>query len=274
MSAMEDFLAAFEMAATMIADALEGERGLKHERHQDHLGPAIASVRTVMRKYFVRQQDALLLEILPHLRSNIAQFQEATRKNGKQLANSILPNSVAPLRFAVSDSEDQAYNAAIASAIEGAAEVVRAEMLVDATLHPNFASNFLRNNSLTKLTGNIADTTKTRLRNAIADAWDAGGSYDQVVGAIKATYKEFGAVRAGMIAQTEVVTAYNAGRKATAEAAGFDEHQWETESGNPCEICLANEAQGWLPIGQAFQSGDMAPAAHPNCECVENFRSS
>lgn len=269
-----DFLEAISAAGDAVAEILEAERGLKHERHQDHLGPAIASVRTVMRKYFVRQQDAILIAVLPYLKSHIEQYSEAVRTNGKAMARAILPNSVAPLRFAVSDSEDLEYNAAIASAIEGAAEVVRAEMLVDATLHPNFASNFLRNHSLTKLTGNIADTTKTRLRNAIADAWDAGGSYDQVVGAIKATYKEFGAVRAGMIAQTEVVTAYNAGRKATAEAAGFNEHQWETESGNPCEICLANEAQGWIPIGLAFQSGDMAPAAHPNCECVENFRSS
>lgn len=260
--------------ALALLDVLEAERGLKHERHQDHLAPAIASVRTVMQKYFARQQDAILIDVLPHLRSNIEQFSEATRTNGKTFANSVLPASVAPLRFAVLDSEDEAYSAAITSAINGAGQVLRAEMVSDAIAHPNAASNFLRNNSLSKLTGNIADTTKDRLRNAIADAWDQGGSYDQIVGAIKSTFKGFNDVRAGMIAQTEVVTAYNAGRKATAAAAGFDEHAWETESGNPCETCLANEAQGWIPIDQAFDSGDMGPTAHPNCECVENFRSS
>jgi len=34
------------------------------------------------------------------------------------------------------------------------------------------------------------------------------------------------------------------------------------------DICEANQAQGWIPIDQAFSSGDDAPTYHPNCRCT------
>jgi hypothetical protein len=37
-------------------------------------------------------------------------------------------------------------------------------------------------------------------------------------------------------------------------------------SGN-CEVCEDNEAQGWIPEDEAFDSGDMEPEAHPHCLC-------
>ncbi len=37
-------------------------------------------------------------------------------------------------------------------------------------------------------------------------------------------------------------------------------------SGN-CEICEDNEAQGWIPEDEPFDSGDMEPEAHPHCTC-------
>ena len=37
-------------------------------------------------------------------------------------------------------------------------------------------------------------------------------------------------------------------------------------SGN-CELCEDNEAQGWIPEDEAFDSGDMEPEAHPHCTC-------
>lgn len=269
----QDFLDDVTNSCYMVEKILESKRGLKHERHQEHLAPAIAIVRTVMQKYFARQQDAILIAILPHLRSHVEQFNEARRTNGHALSKSILPNSVAPLRFAVLSSEDEAYSAAITSAFQGAGSVIRAEMISDAAAHPNFASNYLRNNSLSKLTGNIAETTKDRLRNAIASEWDKGGTFEGLVSAIKSTFAGFSDVRASMIAQTEVVRAYSVGREATARAAGFNEKSWETESGNPCEICLGNEAQEWIGIDEDFASGDSGPTAHVNCECILNFRS-
>ena len=37
-------------------------------------------------------------------------------------------------------------------------------------------------------------------------------------------------------------------------------------SGN-CELCEDNEAQGWIPEDEAFDSGDDDAPAHPNCTC-------
>ena len=272
MSEFDQLLDGIIAASEAVAEVLEAKRGLKHDRHVAHLAPAVARVKKVLAKYFALQRDAFLTAVLPHLRSHIEQFSEAAkRKNGNQFANSIMPSSVSPLEFSVTDAMGIEYAAALTDAINGAAAVVQADTATSATL-PNLASNYLRHNSLSKLTGNIDATSKTRLRNAIADAWDKGGTYNDLVGAIKDTFEDFSTVRASMIAQTEVVDAYNAGRNATARAAGLDEHAWETESGNPCETCLANEAQGWIPIDQDFDSGDDAPPNHPGCECVENFR--
>ena len=290
MTEFDQFLDGIIAASEAVAEVLEAKRGLKHDRHVAHLAPAVARVKQVLAKYFTLQRDAFLTDVLPHLRSHIEQFEESRygfgvllqddhgvfaeaskRKNGKQFANSIMPSSVSPLEFSVTDAMGIEYAAALTDAIAGAAAVVQADTATSAFL-PNLASNYLRHNSLSKLTGNIGETSKTRLRNAIADAWDKGGTYNDLVGAIRDTFEDFSTVRASMIAQTEVVDAYNAGRNATARAAGLDEHAWETESGNPCETCLANEAQGWIPIDQDFDSGDDAPPAHPNCECVENFR--
>lgn len=289
-----ELIDAMAEVAEAMADLIEAKRGLQHDRHQAHLAPAETAVQQVMAGYFIRQQDALLTEVLPHLRSNIAQFTEArfgfsttlkddhgvfllaeaeVRKNGKRFADSLVPSSLSPLTFSITSGEDSAYNEAISNAIAGAAKVLQAEMATDANPHPNVASNYLHNNSLSKLTGEIAETSKARLRNAIADAWDEGGSFDQIVGAIKDTFANFSDVRAGMIAQTEVVDAYNAGREATARAAGLAEKSWETESGNPCPTCVGNEDEGWIGIDDSFSSGDDSPTAHPNCECVLNFRS-
>ena len=191
---------------------------------------------------------------------------------GKRFANVLLPSSVSPLAFAVTDSEDAEYAAAIQSAIAGAAKVLSAEMEAGDWSVPNVATNFLRQNSLSKLTGDLAETTKDRLRNAIADAWDKGGSYDQIVGAIQDTVEQFSSVRAGMIAQTETNDAYNEGRDEMARSAGLNEKSWETESGNPCEVCLANVDDGWIDIDDTFSSGDDAPTAHVNCMCDLNYR--
>lgn len=44
--------------------------------------------------------------------------------------------------------------------------------------------------------------------------------------------------------------------------------EWFTTSDNPCEECLDNEDQGPIPMEDQFQSGDYAPLAHLNCQCV------
>ncbi len=231
-----------------------------------------------MASYFRRQVESVVTDIRSRIAAGVlthpAPLVEADRA-AKHFASMVLPDSVVPLRFIVTDTEDADFRDAINEAMQQAARTLGREVGNRALALPHDeVESYLRERSLSKLTGNLEETSVDRLRNAIADAWEAGGSYDQIVEAVQNTFEDFSDVRAGMIAQTEAVDAYNAGREATARAAGFDEKSWETESGNPCETCLENEADGWIPIDDDFTSGDDAPTAHVNCQCVLNFRSS
>lgn len=266
-----DLLDAMEVAADAIADFAEGKRGLHRKRHTLHYSAGIAAIKEVMAQYFTRQGAAILVAVEPYIVSVSNQFREADEA-GKRFAKTLVPVSLQPLRFSASGAEDLAFTAAITGLIEGASATLAEEIGSGETIAPNFAGNYLRENSLSKLTGNLESATVDRLQNAIAEAWDAGGSYDQIVGAIQSTFEDFSDKRAGLIARTEASDAYNEGRAATARTIGLGEKSWETESGNPCPTCVANEEQGWIPVDDAFDSGDDAPTAHPACECVCNFR--
>jgi phosphohistidine phosphatase len=254
-----------------IKEAKQPARGLQHERHQAVLAGAKTKLKKVFSGYFHSQGKAILNAVKPHIQRTIDQFTEAAGK-GKRFADTLLPASVTPLRYEVTRAETEDYDAAITHAITGAGKVLAADLNTEGTLSDDVASNYLRDNSLSKLTGGFSDTTLDRLRNAVADAWDAGGSFDQITGAIQDTMEGFSDFRAEMIAQTEANDAYNAGRSAMADELGMEEKSWETQSGNPCDVCLGNEGDGWIDIGEDFSSGDDEPTAHPNCECSLNYR--
>lgn len=268
-------------AANELAVLLEAAtaKGLKHPRHSQHVAPARKRIKAVMAGYFDRQRKAVLADVKPRIRRQLMlhpqnfvkealyyshSIQEAT-SNGKTFARSLVPTSLHPLTFATT-RESSEYNEAITDLISAAAKSL------GSTAGEDLASTYLRENSLSRLTGNLAATTTERLQDALADAWDEGGSYDQMVAAIQGTFEDFSDARAGLIAQTESADAYNAGRFDTAKAIGFSEKSWETESGDPCPTCEANEAQGWIDLDEDFDSGDDAPTAHPACLCVCNFR--
>lgn len=259
-------------AANELAVLLEAAtaKGLKHPRHAQHVAPARKRIKSVMSGYFDRQRKAVLADVKPRIRRELMlhPYQESATPQGKTFARSLVPTSLHPLTFAATSGETSEYNEAITDLISAAAKSL------GSTAGEDLASNYLRENSLSKLTGNLAAMTTERLQDALADAWDEGGSYDQMVAAINATFEDFSEVRAGLIAQTESADAYNAGRFDTAKAIGFESKSWETESGSPCPTCEANEAQGWIGLDEDFDSGDDAPTAHPSCLCVVNFRKS
>jgi hypothetical protein len=260
MDLTDDLIESADALATLI-EAVAPAAGLKHERHARSIMPARRKVERVMRSYFNRQMRALLAEVKPKITA-----REAS-PGGNQYAHSILPSSIVPLRFPVTQAETSEYNDAIEAAIRGAAASVAAgEIVVE-----DVVSRYLRDNSLTRLTGEISDTSVNRLRDAIADAWDAGGSFNQIVSAIQETFADFSDVRAGRIAQTEVNDAYNRGRLSTAVYAGFDQKSWDPD-GEACPICMDNVDAGWIGIDDDFPSGDPAPTAHPNCDCSIDFQ--
>jgi hypothetical protein len=85
--------------------------------------------------------------------------------------------------------------------------------------------------------------------------------------------------RALRIARTEISNSYNFGqmnamRQATAEGwiPGTPEKAWMAGGINPCDICLDNEAAGYIGLDAAFPSGDDHPTTHPNDECAVGYR--
>ncbi len=73
--------------------------------------------------------------------------------------------------------------------------------------------------------------------------------------------------RAMMIARTETSDALSQASLASMKDMGIEGKEWIVN--NPDDgACLGNQADGVIPVGQAFSSGDMAPPAHPNCECA------
>jgi type IV secretory pathway VirJ component len=190
----------------------------------------------------------------------------------RTFASALLPRTLSPLSFAATAGETEEYADVITAIMEGAASTLAREL--GAKLAEDFspAAKYLRDNSLSKLTGDLAPVSVERLQDALATAWDEGGDMQSMVAAVRETFEDFSETRAELIASTEGNDAYNVGRDETARALGMDEKFWETESGDPCAVCIANEGDGWIDIDDEFSSGDKQPTAHPNCACSTNYR--
>lgn len=243
-------------------------RSLRHRSHMRHLRKGHRAVKRVMASYFRRQKTA----IIAHVRPLLAMVRE-DRADAKARAARIIPDTLSPLSFAITGGEATAYNRAITEAVENAALQIAREIETSATLPETFAGKYLRENSLSRLTGEIAETTKERLRNAVADAFEGGGTADDIIAAIRSEMDDMSTRRAELIAQTEVNAAYNAGRSALAGAAGMNQKSWAAEGPDPCPVCLANEGEGWIPVYQFFNGGVLIPTQHPMCYCSVDFRS-
>jgi hypothetical protein len=111
----------------------------------------------------------------------------------------------------------------------------------------------------------LNEVTETRVKR-IAEILAAGGTAAALAAAILALLRSpSGALK---VATTETYRAANLGALDAYRRARVNRVRWVTRSAHPCPICLANEAEGPKHLGEPFSSGDQAPPAHPNCECV------
>jgi len=71
-----------------------------------------------------------------------------------------------------------------------------------------------------------------------------------------------------LVTQTETTWAVSEAMVTAYLDAGITEARWQTADDDvTCLRCLANEAQGALPVGDQYASGDTSPPAHPRCRC-------
>ncbi len=116
----------------------------------------------------------------------------------------------------------------------------------------------------------IEDTTRTEMRDLIAGAIEDNLSIEQIGDLIQQAYS-FSEERAQLIADTEIKFANGAGALEGMQMANHEGHHvmkaWWPDP-NACPICQGNADQGQIELDDEFESGDDAPPAHPNCECV------
>lgn len=117
--------------------------------------------------------------------------------------------------------------------------------------------------------GEMADATREMIRSTIADAFENGWSSQELADALETVYG-FSEDRADLIAETELRMAMGAGEIEGARSSGVViGKKWLTSgNANCCDICQANEDQGYIPLDEEFVSGDDSIPAHPRCACT------
>jgi len=109
----------------------------------------------------------------------------------------------------------------------------------------------------------IAKAGYDKIGTALADAIASGSSPTQAAKLI--TEKIGDPARALTIAITEQNRAMSVAARFFYEESGVEKVEWNAVQ--PCDICAPNDGQV-VNLGQAFDSGDTEPPAHPNCRCA------
>jgi SPP1 gp7 family putative phage head morphogenesis protein len=109
----------------------------------------------------------------------------------------------------------------------------------------------------------IAKAGYAKIGNALADAIASGASPSRTAKLI--TEKIGDPARALTIAITEQNRAMSIAALNFYEEAQVEKVEWNAVE--PCDICAPNDGQV-VSLGQAFESGDTQPPAHPNCRCA------
>ena len=113
----------------------------------------------------------------------------------------------------------------------------------------------------------VDNTTKSFLANQITKGLNQGLSVGEMVKEIRSQYKDFTDYRAERIVRTETQKTAGDMSWRTAKYNG-SEQKHSIIGGRACEDCIANDAEGWIPMNESFSSGDMTEPFHPNCMCT------
>lgn len=151
-------------------------------------------------------------------------------------------------------------------------------------LHNPRAVAYLREYGAARVT-QISATTRQEMQTLIANMIDEGASYDQIAREIKLRWKEMAigkpqlhiASRAHLIAVTEAGNAYEYGNLVVVQDMAVlglaMEKFWQTVGdGRVSDGCAENEGAGWIPVDEAFPSGDDRPLRFPGCRCTALYR--
>lgn len=113
----------------------------------------------------------------------------------------------------------------------------------------------------------VNETTWQQLQDAISEGVTEGEAIPELTARINEYFDGVIASRAEMIARTETITAANEGNLDVYKDAGVEKKEWYATPG-ACDVCIAIEAAGPIPINELFLDEFDTPTAHPNCKCA------
>ena len=137
----------------------------------------------------------------------------------------------------------------------------------DVTIDTGYIRDLLQAQE-SRFAADVTATSVRGIRDQLAEGIAAGEGHYQLRDRILSYYGRQSQWRAGLAAQFETGTAYEAVREALALEHGMTHKSWQTmQDGRVEAVCYANEGAGPIPLSEPFPSGDMRPLAHPLCRC-------
>jgi len=110
--------------------------------------------------------------------------------------------------------------------------------------------------------------TKRRLAHTISTGIENKRGVPGLARDIRSTFSDMSKYRSELISRTETANALSQASLDSMDDMGIDGKEWVTAGDSLVSPeCSGNEAEGVIPVKQAFSSGVMAPPQHPNCRC-------
>lgn len=228
-------------------------------------------------KAFLSQKRGLLKRLRP-------QFAEA-----KRLREAMADDWNQAFEDAANESFDlflEPVQGAVAAAlIQGASDVIS---FVGSSInfnlrHPRAEAYMVEHGA--GLITQINEVTRGNILTILNQGIQEGWSYDRIARAISSEYSEMAIgrpqqhikSRAHLIAVTELGNAYESGSSIVArdlQDGGMQlEKAWLTVGDELVSAgCEGNEAEGYIPLAQAFSSGHQHPLRFPGCRCTTLYR--
>ncbi len=120
-----------------------------------------------------------------------------------------------------------------------------------------------------RLVTEMGPETKRRLAHTISEGIKNKRGVPGLARDIRGTFADMTKHRSELIARTETANALSEASLDTMKEMGIDGKEWVTAGDDRVsEDCEGNEAEGVIPVGQAFSGGTMAPPQHPDCRCA------
>lgn len=122
-----------------------------------------------------------------------------------------------------------------------------------------------------KLLARLKSDLMALVRSFIEELLEKKLSSEEILERVKARLKSILTNKEELdtVAKDEESEAWNEGAASAHKLLGATAKRWFTRlDGRVCPICVTNEDDGEIPIGQPFASGHPYPPAHPRCRCM------